>query len=221
MDWWKRLVEKHNKPDTTVQELEPEMREMLFQRWFDVSLDLDRQLLTITTAALGLLMTVVASKGLETKAQLFSFLGAVVLFFLTICALLLVNNLNKKVLGSMLNQNMQVTNPLLTIAESFSYGLFIAGVLCTGTFFVLMALHTHEKNIGSVNDRKEESSCSNNGRSNLDAQGVLKGKDSKCSFGDKPGGLQGDDRKCSGGDNRNAKSKAEPSTNPTNKAGSK
>lgn len=218
MDCWKRLVEKYNKSDEADEELEPEMREMLFQRWFDVSLDLDRQLLTITTAALGLLMTVVASKGLETKVQLFSFLGAVFLFFLTICALLLVNNLNKKVLGSMLNHNRQVTNPLLTIAESFSHGLFIAGVLCTGAFFVAMALHTHEKNIGAVNDGKEESARSNNGWSNLDAQSVLKGK---CPDGDSTGGLQGDDKKCSARDNGNAKSKAEPSASPANKAESK
>ncbi len=109
MEWWQKQVKKRNK---VVMDgpLEPEMREILFQRWFDVSLDLDRQLLTISTAALGFLMTVLASKGLETKVQLYSFLGAVVLFFLTICALLVVNNLNKKVLGSMLNEDKQISN---------------------------------------------------------------------------------------------------------------
>ena len=131
MEWWQKQVKKRNK---VVMDgpLEPEMREILFQRWFDVSLDLDRQLLTISTAALGFLMTVLASKGLETKVQLYSFLGAVVLFFLTICALLVVNNLNKKVLGSMLNEDKQISNSLLTIAELFGYSLFVAGVLCTG-----------------------------------------------------------------------------------------
>lgn len=204
MEWWQKQVKKRNK---VVMDgpLEPEMREILFQRWFDVSLDLDRQLLTISTAALGFLMTVLASKGLETKVQLYSFLGAVVLFFLTICALLVVNNLNKKVLGSMLNEDKQISNSLLTIAELFGYSLFVAGVLCTGAFLVAMALHTHtpEKKIGAVHDRQEASSS--NGWANANAQSSVKG----------------DNRKYTGGVNGDAKSKIDPNTAPTNSVESK
>lgn len=204
MEWWQKQVKKRN---TVYMDgpLEPAVREILFQRWFDVSLDLDRQLLTISTAALGFLMTVLGSKGLETKVQLYSFLGAVVLFFLTICALLVVNNLNKKVLGSMLDEDKQISNSLLTIAELFGYSLFVAGVLCTGAFLVAMALHAHtpEKKIGAVHDRQEASS--NNGRANTNAQSSAKG----------------DNRKCSGGVNRDAKSKIEPNIAPTNSVESK
>lgn len=131
--------------------LAPEERSALYTRWFDVSLDIDRQLLTLSLACLGVLATLLAGNVLKTKLQFALWAIACLVFFVEIAVLLAVFFLNKRLLTTILANDRHQPDRCLDIVESASRWVFFLALFSTIVFLgsvavdKLISVDTEEK----------------------------------------------------------------------------
>ena len=137
---------------------------VLIEKWFDVSLDTDRQLLTLSTAAIGLLATLLTSKGVSSITQLFLIVFAGLLFFAVIGILLLVFQQNKAVLKSAIAMET-ADESALEMLDKAARTCFFSGVCLLSIFAVSIAIDELEKsNEKKVIEKYEQKRSSDIGK---------------------------------------------------------
>lgn len=142
-----RMSQNDSEPSNGVFEQEslaPEERSALYARWFDVSLDIDRQLLTLSLACFGVLATLLAGNVLKTKLQFGIWALACLMFLLEMGVLLVVVFLNKKLLTTTLEKNSSQQDQCLAFFESASRWIFCIALLSTAIFFGVLAVDKFE-----------------------------------------------------------------------------
>lgn len=125
--------------------LSPEEAGIFYSRWFDVSLDIDRQLLTLSLACFGVLGTVLAGNVLKAKLHFWLWGISAFAFLLEIGLVLVVVFLNKKLLTKSLETMKYQKMPSLDFFEKASRWVFGAALLCTSAFLGAVAFSRFEE----------------------------------------------------------------------------
>lgn len=120
--------------------------DIFLEKWIDISIDTDRQLLILATAGIGFLATVISSKGISSISQLFLVCCAGLAFMVTVASVLFLFNVNKNYLGKILETGVRGDQTLLKILDLIARLSFGSGVLLTAFMAVNIALASYETN---------------------------------------------------------------------------
>lgn len=122
------------------------LNQMYLEKWIDISLDTDRQLLTLSTAAIGLLATFVTTKGVSSVGQIIFLIFAGIAFISVIAVILIIFKMNGDYLGGLLKGKptelglMKALDKLVRIS-------FFTGIVCTAFFSINIAISDLEKSL--------------------------------------------------------------------------
>lgn len=159
----KNLIDE-NAPDPD--KLTPEERTALHSRWFDISLDIDRLLLTLSLACFGVLGTVLAGNVLKTPQHFVLWMIACLAFLIEIVIVLSVVVLNKRLLTKILLLNKHQNSKLLDKMDWLSLRFFVVAVCCTAVFLGYVALsqfeNIKEKEVNEQQSKKCERTSAKN-----------------------------------------------------------
>lgn len=134
------------------------IRQMYAEKWIDISLDTDRQLLTLSTAAIGVIAAFITTKGIGSTSQLLIVCFSVVCFVLVIAGILLLFNLNRNFLAFQGAGKVPDESLMLFLDKAIRI-LFFAGIFGTSVYALRVAIQDVEKSSpptqGASNESKD------------------------------------------------------------------
>lgn len=134
------------------------VRQMYAEKWIDISLDTDRQLLTLSTAAIGLLASFITSKGVSSVLQLILLGLSVGCFVAVIAALLYIFKLNRNFL-EIQSTGRTPDESLMRFLDKSVRVLFFTGIFGAAAYAFTIAtkdLETSMQKQGVVNESRQE-----------------------------------------------------------------
>lgn len=135
------------------------VRQMYAEKWIDISLDTDRQLLTLSTAAIGLLASFITNKGVSSVLQLILLGLSVGCFVAVIAALLYIFKLNRNFL-EIQSTGKAPDESLMRFLDKSVRVLFFTGIFGTAAYAFTIATKDLETSIqnkqGVVNESRQE-----------------------------------------------------------------
>ena len=173
------------------------LQQMYAEKWIDISLDTDRQLLTLSTAAIGLLAAFITTKGVSSSFQLLLIFASVACFVSVIGGLLYVFKLNRNFLAVQ-GAGQTPDESLMLFLDKAIRVLFFVGIFGTSVYALSIAIHDVEKsnspNQGVTSESKSRNSEESSGplhrerklgRENSDGGQRQPGRDEESSSGDR------------------------------------
>ena len=112
--------------------------------WYASALEYDRSMLTLSTGATGLLVTLATTKEITSQGILVLYISALVCFVGAIVALLSIFRRNQRHILKVLNGG-EDDDPVLTYLDYGAMALFGGGVILAGIIGVTVAVTTFEK----------------------------------------------------------------------------
>lgn len=135
------------------------VRQMYAEKWIDISLDTDRQLLTLSTAAIGLLASFITNKGVSSVLQLILLGLSVGCFVAVIAALLYIFKLNRNFL-EIQSTGKAPDESLMRFLDKSVRVLFFTGIFGTAAYAFTIATKDLETSIqnkqGVANESRQE-----------------------------------------------------------------
>ncbi len=110
--------------------------------WFNTRFEHDKSLLTLSTAAIGFLITFISAKQIPSIEVLILYLLALVCFIVCLGALLWIFRRNAKHLEDVVSDSA-VGDPLLNVLDRIAVGSFMLGVILSSIIGVSMAIHSY------------------------------------------------------------------------------
>lgn len=120
------------------------LQQMYAEKWIDISLDTDRQLLTLSTAAIGLLSTFIVNKGVTSNLQLLLLTVSVAAFVLVIACLLYIFKLNRNHIAVQSSGKTPDESLMRFLDKAVRY-LFFVGIFTTAAYALNIALQDLDK----------------------------------------------------------------------------
>ncbi|WP_155895591.1 hypothetical protein [Comamonas aquatica] len=124
------------------------VKQMYAEKWIDISLDTDRQLLTLSTAAIGVLAAFITTKGVSSVLQLLIIFASVSCFVAVIAGLLYVFKLNRNFLALQSSGGTPDESLMMFLDKAIRI-LFFIGIFGTSTYALSIAISDVEKNTAS------------------------------------------------------------------------
>lgn len=123
--------------------------------WFATKLEKDKSLLTISSAAVGLLVTILVSKGIQSFYQIFIFAIAFLSFLVTIIAVIQIFDKNAEQIEANITSKSHI-NVTLTWYERVIACSFYTGLLFTIILGITYGynIFVHEKESKTMADKK-------------------------------------------------------------------
>jgi len=122
------------------------LHQLYVEKWIDISLDTDRQLLTLSTAAIGLLATFVTSKGVSSVGQIIFLIFAGIAFISVIAVILIIFKMNGDYLGGLI-KGKTPEQGLMKALDKLVRISFFTGIVCTAFFALNIAISDLEKSL--------------------------------------------------------------------------
>jgi hypothetical protein len=113
--------------------------------WITSSLELDKNLLTLSAAGIGLLASLLTTVGVKSAEGIVLYVTAIVAFGVTIAAVLVIFRLNKLHLEKVLSGEQIGRDPLLSTLDAVAALSFAIGVLLTAVIGIAAAVHSYEE----------------------------------------------------------------------------
>lgn len=139
----------------------------LVQGWLDTRLELDKSILTLSTAGLGFLIVMPTQGGITGVAIFTLFIFALLAFLTAIIAVLAVLRGNSTHLQNVL-ANHEAENTLLATLDKVSIAGFLVGVMCSIILGISVAAHSFLKSEVGMSEKPK----SEQGSLNESFQGV-------------------------------------------------
>ena len=128
--------------DNEIQNLkEVEFYSATVNAWYGTRFEHDKSLLTLSVAAIGLLVTLASTIGITSHCLLFFYVLALCCFVIYLISLLCVFKRNSKHLEDVVN-GLDDGDKMLEILDKISFGSFISGVICSSIIGILAAIHS-------------------------------------------------------------------------------
>lgn len=131
------------------------LHQMYAEKWIDISLDTDRQLLTLSTAAIGLLATFITSKGVTATWQLLLFSLAIGSFILVIAAILFIFKLNRAYIATQ-SEGKTPEESLMQFLDKSVRFLFFLGIFSTAICGLAIASNDLDKTLNTNTGAKSD-----------------------------------------------------------------
>lgn len=149
------------------------LQQMYAEKWIDISLDTDRQLLTLSTAAIGVLAAFITTKGVSSSLQLLLIFGSVACFVAVIAGLLYIFKLNRNFLAVQATGKTPDETLMLFLDKAIRV-LFFAGIFGTSVYALSIAIYDVEKssspNQGVTSESKNRNSEESSGTQHIDRE---------------------------------------------------
>ena len=166
---------KEEKQDEFKQErfaAEAALQQMYAEKWIDISLDTDRQLLTLSTAAIGLLATFITSKGISSTYQLMLLVVSVLAFTSVIASILYIFKLNR-IHIAVQSSKQKPDESLMLFLDKAVRVLFFVGIFSAAVYALSIAVSDLDKNLITNKELKDDS------KANRSAEEPSRSTDSK------------------------------------------
>lgn len=147
-------------------ESKEELNNMLLEKWIDISIETDRQLLTLSTGGIGLIAAFITTKGVGSFGQMSLLILACLFFLVTLTSTFYILHLNKKHLAGVMAGESS-SNSLLGFLDRASVVSFSIGVLLATIFAFNVAntdLEQKSKESTTKTEQKNERSEKNSER---------------------------------------------------------
>jgi hypothetical protein len=143
--------------------------------WFNTKLERDKSLLVLSAGAIGLLVTLLTTIGVNSFDLLFIFAASMVSFLICIVTVLTIFSRNAKYLEELI-AGERTNDSILGFLDSLSIFTFIIGVILASIIGLATAMNNIISKEITMPDEKESAIgiCSYNGASNLAPQGIEK-----------------------------------------------
>lgn len=152
--------------------------------WFNTKLEYDKSLLVLSAGAIGLLITLLTTVGVDSFVLLFIFVASIISFVVCLVAVLAIFWRNAKYLEELI-AGKRTTDPVLGFLDSLSIFSFILGVILASIIGLATATNGVIIKEATMSDKKDSNQNnvslreSFNGASNIAPQGA---ETSKRSF---------------------------------------
>jgi hypothetical protein len=110
-----------------------DLNNILLEKWIDISVETDRQLLTLSTGGIGLIAAFITTKGVGSAGQMALLILAFLCFLATLTSIFYILYLNKKHIASIMAGG-PLSNSLLGFLDKFSVASFSFGVILSAVF---------------------------------------------------------------------------------------
>ncbi len=147
-------------------ESKEELNNMLLEKWIDISIETDRQLLTLSTGGIGLIAAFITTKGVGSFGQMSLLILACLFFLVTLTCTFFILHLNKKHIACVMAGESS-SNSLLGFLDRASVISFSIGVILATMFAFNVAntdLEQKSKESTSKTEQKNERSEQNSER---------------------------------------------------------
>ncbi len=145
--------------------------------WFNTKLEYDKSLLVLSAGAIGLLITLLTTVGVNSYTQLLVFFALIVSFVVCLITVLAIFSRNAKYLEE-LNAGKRSNDPVLGFLDSLSIFTFILGVILASVIGLATAMNNViSKEIMMLNEKEANLAIgigSINGARNLAPQEIEK-----------------------------------------------
>lgn len=127
--------------------------------WFTTSLEHDKSLLTLSSAGIGLLLTLLTTAGLKSAEGLVLYIGAILCFTAALLAVLRVFRLNQNHIEDIISARVSGPDPALGRLDLFAITSFGVGVALTAVIGVSAAIHSFSAKEKSMSDKQQPTSA--------------------------------------------------------------
>ena len=143
--------------------------------WFNTKFERDKSLLVLSAGAIGLLVTLLTTVGVNSFDLLFIFAASMVSFLICIVTVLTIFSRNAKYLEDLI-AGKRTNDSILSFLDSLSIFTFILGVILASVIGLVTATNVVIAKEANMSDKKESNLTfdSVNGASNLAPQGIEK-----------------------------------------------
>lgn len=143
---------------------------------YNTKLEYDKSLLVLSAGAIGLLITLLTTVGVNSTALLFVFAAAIISFVVCLITVLAILSRNGKHLEDLI-AGKRTNDSILSFLDSLSIFTFILGVILASVIGLVTATNVVIAKEANMSDKKESNLTfdSVNGASNLAPQGIEKG----------------------------------------------
>lgn len=129
------------------------------EAWFNSRLEFDKSLLTLSSAGIGLLITLLSTLGIRSEATLLLYEAAVVAFLVCLGAVLWAMRRNSTHLEAV-NRGEDASDPLLTALDNIAVVSFFIGVAFSAVLGIAAATHSllkkEEDNMKDINQPQSQ-----------------------------------------------------------------
>ena len=148
-----RLAEQAKKVEEEHQKRELAHYAATVTAWYNTKMEHDKSLLTLSTAAVGVLITLVTKFPVSSYAAMNLFIVALSSFVLCLVAVLWIYKRNCTHLENLIQHNER-NDPLLAVLDWASLATFLLGIILTSAFGILMAVESFKETNVAGNDKK-------------------------------------------------------------------
>jgi hypothetical protein len=148
-----RLAEQAKKVEEEHQKRELAHYAATVTAWFSTKMEHDKSLLTLSTAAVGVLISLVTKFPVSSYAAMNLFVAALSSFVLCLVAVLLIYKRNSTHLENLIHHN-EKNDPLLAVLDWASLATFILGIILASAFGILMAVDSLKETYVAENEKK-------------------------------------------------------------------
>lgn len=120
--------------------------------WFSSAFEKDKSLLTLSSGAIGLLITLLSTIGIQEQYQLYFYIAALIFFLLCIGLVLTIFQANQKHIQKVIN-GFEGVDPKLKIIDIFANITFGAGAFLSILIGITAALHSNTERIKNMSNK--------------------------------------------------------------------
>lgn len=124
------------------EEEQREYRNLLRQSWVTSSFEKDKSILTVSSAGIGLLITLASAFPIKDKITLFVFMAATLAFMIAVCAAIWIFSENRKVVLEQLHPEKSVRCIAKTLDRLLIYS-FLTGLILSTFLAILVAVDSY------------------------------------------------------------------------------
>lgn len=143
--------------------------------WFNTKLEYDKSLLVLSAGAIGLLITLLTTVGVNSFALLLVFFASIISFVVCLITVLAIFSRNAKHLEDLI-AGKRTDDPILGFLDSLSIFTFILGIILASIIGLATAMNDVISKEATMSDKKESNLAigSVNGARNIAPQGMEK-----------------------------------------------
>lgn len=143
--------------------------------WFNTKLEYDKSLLVLSAGAIGLLITLLTTVGVNSFALLLVFFASIISFVVCLITVLAIFSRNAKHLEDLI-AGKRMDDPILGFLDSLSIFTFILGIILASIIGLATAMNDVISKEATMSDKKESNLAigSVNGARNIAPQGMEK-----------------------------------------------
>ncbi len=123
----------------------------ILQAWQNTRMELDKNILTLSSGAIGLLVTFINTFGVKTQCQIILYIISIGAFLIAIISSLIIFNNNAKYLEKIIQDHSYTNDPILDFLDKMLIATFIIGII--GTILLSIISISNQKKGGQMSEK--------------------------------------------------------------------